>query len=146
MSYLHNRGFFSIDALFAVTLLLMVSASFLNIYEGRNQEADLVGVRLEAKIVCEELAAAINSVYTNGPVFDLTINLPSTIRSSRYIIRVGNDQRVVTAENLEVGVTQNMARAAIICMNIENVELNFDNLSKPIKVYWENDQVKLVNT
>ena len=54
---LRERGFFSIDALFAVTLLIMISSSFLHVYEGRKEAAELMGARLEAQIVGEKLEA-----------------------------------------------------------------------------------------
>ena len=136
-----NRGFFSIDALFAVTLLLMVSASFLNIYEGRKQAAELMGARLEAKMIGEELAATINTVYANGLNFELRVNLPSKIGSYFYQISFDNTARQISVENSAWGAVS----VGVVCKNVENFVLGRGNLETTIRVYWVDNQIKVVN-
>ncbi|MFQ6129272.1 MAG: hypothetical protein ACE5OT_00480 [Candidatus Hadarchaeaceae archaeon] len=138
---IHERGFFSIDALFAVTLLLMISASFLNIYEGRNQAAELMGARLEAKIVGEKLAAAINTAYANGKNFELRVALPSKIGNYYYQIKFDNNARRVWVENSAWGTIS----VGVICKNVENFVLGPKNLENTIRVYWVDNQIKVVN-
>jgi hypothetical protein len=138
---IRERGFFSIDALFAVTLLLMISASFLNIYEGRNQAAELMGARLEAKIVGEKLAAAINTVYANGSDFELRIALPLKIGSYYYRIKFDNTTRQVWVENSAWGTVS----AGVVCKNVENFVLGLLNLENIIRVYWVDNQIKVVD-
>lgn len=134
-----RRGFFSIDALFAVTLLLMVSGMLLNLYEGRNQAAAWISAGGEVKMVCEKLAAAINTVYSNGPALELYINLPATIDNYAYTISYNSTNRQIIAEVPEVGVT---SKAAVACKNIllENLDL-----SKQIGVHWLNNNIEVVN-
>lgn len=136
-----NKGFFSIDALFAVTLLLMVSASFLNIYEGRKQAAELMGARLEAKMIGEELAATINTVYANGLNFELRVNLPSKIGSYFYQISFDNTARQILVENSAWGAVS----VGVVCKNVENFVLGKGNLETTIRVYWVDNQIKVVN-
>ena len=138
---LRERGFFSIDAVFAVTLLLMISASFLNIYEGRNQAAGLMGARLEARIIGEKLAAAINTVYANGSNFELCVGLPSKIGSYFYQISFDNTTRQILVENSAWGTVS----VVVVCKNVENFVLGQENLENTILVHWVGNQIKVVN-
>jgi len=135
----HNRGFFSIDAIFAFTLLLMVVTTFSNIYEGRNKTAQLMDANLEAKSVGEKLAAAINTVYANGSNFELYISLPQKIGKSNYSITFDDAERDVIVENQE-GFGR--VCVGVVC---KNVVVNIDNFSKPIRVHWANDNVEVAN-
>lgn len=136
-----NRGFFSIDALFAVTLLLLISMSFLNLYEGRKAAADVMGARLEAKLVGEKLAAAINTVYANGSDFELRVNLPENIESYYYRIEFDNTLRQISVENSAWGTIS----VGVVCKNVRNFVLGPENLENTIRVYWVENQVRIVN-
>ncbi len=136
-----KRGFFSIDALFAVTLLLIISTSFLNIYEGRKVGAELMGARLEAKLVGEKLAAAINTVYANGSNFELYVDLHEGIGSYFYQITFDNTTRQISVENLAWGAVS----VGVVCKNVQNFVLGLDNLENTIRVYWVGNQIRVVN-
>ena len=136
-----NRGFFSIDALFAVTLLLMVSASFLNLYDGRNQAAELMGARLGAKMIGEELAAAINTVYANGSSFELRVDLPENIGSFSYRVTFDNTVRQISVENSAWGAVY----VGVVCKNVKNFVLERENLETTLRVHWVDNQIKVVN-
>ncbi|MDI6884097.1 MAG: hypothetical protein QMD00_03010 [Hadesarchaea archaeon] len=135
-----HKGFFSIDALFAVTLLLLISASFLNMYEGRKQATELMGARLEAKLVGEKLAAAINTVYANGSDFELRVNLPQNVGSYSYQITFDNTARQISVENSAWGAVS----VGAVCKNVRNFTLGPENL-QTIRVYWADNQVKVVS-
>lgn len=138
---LDKRGLFSIDALFAVTLLLAISTSFLNVYDGRKQAAELMGARLEAKLVGEKLAAAINTVYANGSDFELRVNLPENLGSYRYRITFDNTTRQISVENSAWGAVQ----VGVVCKNVGNFALEPENFKNAIRVYWEDNQIKVVS-
>jgi len=138
---LRERGFFSIDAMFAVTLLLIISASFLNIYAGRNQAAELMGTRLEARIIGEKLAAAINTVYANGSNFELCVDLPSKIESYFYQISFDNTTRQILVENSAWGAVS----VVVVCKNVENFVLGQENLGNTILVHWVGNNVEVTN-
>ena len=138
---LRERGFFSIDAMFAVTLLLIISASFLNIYAGRNQAAELMSARLEARIIGEKLAAAINTVYANGSNFELCVDLPSKIESYFYQISFDNTTRQILVENSAWGAVS----VVVVCKNVENFVLGQENLGNTILVHWVGNNVEVTN-
>ncbi|MDI6643336.1 MAG: hypothetical protein QMD95_04750 [Candidatus Hodarchaeaceae archaeon] len=135
-----HKGFFSIDALFAVMLLLLISASFLNMYEGRKQATELMGARLEAKLVGEKLAAAINTVYANGSDFELRVNLPENVGGYSYQITFDNAARQISVENSAWGVVS----VGVVCKNVRNFTLGPENL-QTLRVYWADNQVKVVS-
>lgn len=136
-----NKGFFSIDALFAVTLLLIISTSFLNLYEGRKAAANSMGGRLEAKMVGEKLAAAINIVYANGSNFELYVDLSDNIVSHFYQITFDNDTRQISVENSAWGAVN----VGVVCKNVEDFVLGSENLENTIRVYWVENQIKVVS-
>lgn len=136
-----TRGFFSIDAVFALTLLLMISASFLNVYEGRKKSAEGIGAKLEADIIGDQLASAINTVYSNGTSFTLTINLPENVSSYSYQISFDNSTRQISLSDPTWGAIKVM----VTCKNVKTFVLNNENLRKPIRVFWDDDLVRVVN-
>lgn len=137
-----KRGFFSIDALFAVTLVLLVSASFLNLYEGRRAAADLMGANLEARMVGEKLAAAINTVYANGSNFELRVNLPENIGSHSYRITFDNAARQISVENSAWGAVG----VGVACKNVRNFVLGPENFENAIRVYWTDGSINVVSS
>jgi hypothetical protein len=137
-----NRGFFSIDAMFAVTLLIIVSTSFLNLYEGRKVSAELMGARLEAKMVGEKFAATINTVYANGPNFKLYVDLPENIGRYFYQITFNSTTRQISVENSAWGTVS----VGVVCNNVQNFVLGPENLENSILVYWVENQVRVVSS
>jgi len=137
-----RRGFFSIDALFAVTLLLMVSGALLNVYEGRDQAAAWIGTSNEAKMVCEKLAAAINTVYATGPASELYLDLPATIDNYAYTISYDSTHRQIIAEVPELDIAGSTSKASVACKNIllENLDP-----SKQIRVRWSGGNIEVMN-
>jgi hypothetical protein len=137
-----RQGFFSIDALFAVTLLLMISGVILNLCEGRAQAVAWSSAANEAKMACEKLAAAINTVYADGPASELYINLPATIENHAYTISYDSTHRQIIAEVPGVEVTERTSKAAVACKNVmlENLDL-----SRRIRVRWSGGNIEVMN-
>jgi len=138
---LRERGFFSIDALFAVTLLLIISSSFLHVYEGRRGTAELMSARLEAKVAGEKLAAAINTVYANGSNFEVDVDLPQKIGGHFYKIEFDNNARQVVVENSAWG----SVGVGVVCKNVSDFVLERENLGNTIRVCWVGNIVTVVN-
>lgn len=145
-----RKGFFSIDAFFALVLLVTVSGALLSAAEYRERAAIQISSMQEANMTMEKLAATINTVYANGSDFELRIDLPSQVGSCNYTVRVDNDQWRVIVDNIYtpdgVGTFTDILQAPIACKHIENVTLTPENLSNTIRVYWLNDQMRVENT
>lgn len=136
---LREQGFFSVDAVFAVTLVIMITALFTNAYMGREQAAKSLGAGLEARAVGEKLAASINTVYANGPKFELRVDLPPRIGGYGYSISFDNSTRSIVVENQQSFGT---ARVAVAC---KNLVVQIGDLSKPARVYWSDNNVMVVS-
>ncbi|HID60371.1 MAG TPA: hypothetical protein EYP46_00750 [Hadesarchaea archaeon] len=135
------RGFFSIDAMFALTLILIISTSFLNLYGGRKAGVELSGARLEARLVGEGLAAAINTVYANGSNFELYLGLPENIGGYSYRIAFDSFTRQISVENSAWGTTN----VGVIPKNVQDFVLESGDLDDSILVYWDDDQIRVVS-
>jgi hypothetical protein len=135
-----ESGFFSIDAMFAVTLLLMITITFTNVYEARQTAAEHMAAGLEAKLACEELAAAINSTYASGESFRLKLKLSENAAGYAYLIRFDNSAATLIALGNWGAVT-----AKVACNNVRNFELGPDDLRKIIEVRWVDNQLEVVS-
>lgn len=133
-----KKGFFSIDALLALTLLLVVSTLLITLSEERRKFAESIETNLEAKIIGDKLAAAINSVYVNGPNFSLSLNLPENI--GLYRIFSDNSAGLLTIESINGGVIE----INTTCKNFKNFVLDRENFGKKIQIFWEGAQLCIV--
>ncbi|MGB9521226.1 MAG: hypothetical protein ACPL6F_00580 [Anaerolineales bacterium] len=136
-----NSGFFSIDALLALTLLLVITTSLLHLYEDRRKSAEALGTGLEAKMIGNRLASAINAVYVNGPNFRVEIKLPENVEDHKYRIFSDNSVGLLTVE-ISSGET---VETKIACRNFKNFVLEFENLGKKIEIFWEESQICVVS-
>jgi len=137
---LQNRGFFSIDAMFALTLLLMITLTFTNIYDGRQTAADTMATKLQAKMVGEKLAAAIDSVYANGENFALVIDLPDNILDHQYAAVFDNSSASLTLTGFWGSTSSKVATTTV-----KNFILLPENLRSSIRISWSDNQIEVKN-
>jgi hypothetical protein len=131
------RGFFSMDALFALTLLMLVCSSFLHVYQGRMEAARGISWGLEARMVGEELAGTINAVYSGGPGLELRLKVPER-PSLTLAFESSRGEVVVKGEHGEV-------RVGTVCNNVENFLFSPENLGRILRVYWEENRIRVVS-
>lgn len=129
------RGFFSLDAIFALTLLMVVCSSFLHVHQLRMEEAREVGEELKARMVGEELAGAINTVYSNGPGLEVRLSLSGGLTLS---FDPSAGEVVVWRGGREV-------RVGTVCNNVEAFLLTPENLEGPLRIYWEENLIRVVS-
>ena len=132
-----ERGFFSMDVLIAFTLVLLVSLSFLNVYKGRESAAEELGQLQNAKMVGEQLASAINSVYAGGPKSSLSVDLPENVGGSPYSVKSDNASGIITVES------SSSVRVGVLCRNFENFDLPWNVLGGQIRIRWQGDQIRV---
>ncbi|MBS3815900.1 MAG: hypothetical protein KGY45_05005 [Hadesarchaea archaeon] len=149
-----KKGFFSVDAFFALLLLLTVSAMLLNAAQTSNQVASQTSATQKADLIVEKFAGAINSVYANGQASELRIDLIDNIeliegnyvlnQDNNYKVSLDLDERVIFIENHKK-VSSDVAKAPIIPQNIHDFELSPENLSRTIRIYWDNENIRVIN-
>ena len=137
-----RRGFFSIDALFAVTLLLMVTGVLINLYQGRNQVVAWISAADESKMASEKLAAAINTVYATGQDSELYIDLPATIDNHTYTLSFDSTHRQIIADMPGLDIAEGTSKAAVTCKNVLIENLDF---SRKIWVHWLGSNIEVMN-
>ncbi|MEM3519299.1 MAG: hypothetical protein QW179_04195 [Candidatus Hadarchaeales archaeon] len=136
-----ERGFFSIDAFFAFMLVLLIVTSFTRVYEGRLEAAIAVDAKLQARMVGEKLAAALNETYANQENFELRVTLPENIGSFSYRVRIDNVNWMVWVEISAWG----SIGAPIVFNTVKEENLTRENFIKPLRIYWDNGQVRVVS-
>ncbi len=137
-----ENGFFSVDALFAMILLLLVIGTFVNIYQGRSEMATETRKNLEGKMIGEKLAGAINTVYSTGDPLILRIDLPENIVRSKYSICFESSSREVTINS---GETEGGPKIASSWSVPDEVEISDLNFSEKIQIFWENSKIRVKN-
>ncbi|MEM4188539.1 MAG: hypothetical protein QXN56_05230 [Candidatus Hadarchaeum sp.] len=134
-----KRGFFSVDALLALSLLVIIATSLITLSEGRRKSAEAIEIHLEAKMIGDRLAAAINSVYVNGPNISLSLKLPENIGPYQYRVSSDNSVGLLTVES-----SVEVVEIRTICKNFQNFVLERENLAKKIQIFWEGSQLCIV--
>ena len=137
-----KNGFFSIDALFAMIMLLLVVGTMINVYQGRSQMATETRRKMEGKMIGEKLAGAINSVYSSGDPMTLSIDLPENIIDEGYSISFDSISRKIV---LKRGETENGPEIANSWSVSNQVEISNLDFSKKIQIFWENSVIKVKN-
>lgn len=137
MRVLRNpNGFFSIDAMFAVTLLLMIVLSFTNVYEARTQMAELMGAKLEAQALAEKIAGIVNVVHAGGENMEIRFRLPKfTGGGFGYVVHFNSLERCVAVENAQVWGT------VIATVGMENVVMRYAGENVLYSAQFENSLV-----
>ncbi len=136
-----ERGFFSLDGLFAMILLLLVVGTFINIYQGRSEMVENTRQRLEGKMINEKLAGAINTVYATGKPLTLNIDLQENILGKKYVINYEKNSRDTLIKISGKG--KSLAKSDVAP---ENVQISSLDLSEKVRIYWENSKIWVTNT
>ncbi len=139
---LSKKGFFSIDALFAIILLILVMGTLVNLYQGRAEVVESSRSKFEGRMISEKLAAAVNSVYATGEPLDLRLKLPDNIVGNNYSIRFIQENRKIAVELLSGSQISDYTGASVVYGEVTVENLDF---SEQILVYWENDEIVVGN-
>lgn len=141
-SSLKRKGFFSIDALFAIILLLLIISTLVSLYQGRTQMAEDTRTKIEGKMISEKIAGAINTVTPRKPV-SLNLNLPENIQEKNYTIQFSEENRIIFLE-LSGSNSGASLTGASVAMNKVELETNLD-LSQEILIHWKDNKIKVEN-
>lgn len=134
-----RKGFFSIDAFFALMLLLTISMMLLGLANERKEAAKTSSASQEADIIAEKLAASVNSVYANGENIELRISLPSTIENESYEVDFDPDNRRVKVSSPFME-SPSYAAAPVAP---KNVEFGAHVPAREVVIKWEKKTVKV---
>lgn len=138
-----ERGFLSIDALFALVILLLILSTIINIYQGRAHMASETRGKLEGKMISEKLAGAINVVYATGEPVTVNLKLSDNILGEKYIPQYNSGSRKVFQQFTKNDLGSRFTTASVIP---PNVDIAPDlNTAQKIRIFWENDEIMVRN-
>lgn len=138
-----DRGFFSVDAFFALLLLITVASGLLTIAQESKERSQDIARLYEQDMSAEKLAAAINTVYAKGSSLELRINLAENALGENYSLRLDTKNHMIIVENSQNGLSSPIGKAHIIPINLPTITLGHDNLSKTILIQWADDNMKV---
>lgn len=134
-----DRGFFSLDFILALTVILTTFSSVFMIYQNWKGLARGLGAQVGARAVCQKLATAVNMVYSNHPRenenFLLRFFLPPTLSGMDYEVSFSDNRIWVSGEFGSVCV--------LVCY--DNVLVQIDNYLKPVVAKWTAGRVEVRN-
>ncbi|MFB6215360.1 MAG: hypothetical protein ABEJ72_00080, partial [Candidatus Aenigmatarchaeota archaeon] len=137
-----ERGFFTMDVMIAMMLLLTISVSLLQLSSAREETARATSAEMKAKLIAEKLAASVNSVYANGENVRLKVGIPDNLTSSFENYEIEKFNRDNRRIKITWGEQKYSAKAHVVS---RQVEIRIENKSKPVFVYWENENVVVEN-
>lgn len=138
-----DRGFFSVDAFFALLLLITVASGLLTLAQESKESAQEIARLYKQDMSAEKLAAAINTVYAKGSPLELRFTLPENTLGEKYSLYVSSENRIIIVENSQNGLSLPIAKAHIIPTNLPSLTLGYDNLSKTILIKWVDNTIKV---
>jgi len=95
-----SRGIVTVDLIFATLLIIIVAGSIITIASGRMDTASQTEELGKARITSENIAEAVNKVYSGGTGHSATINLPDTINDKNYYITVNSSGVYVKVDGM----------------------------------------------
>lgn len=140
------RGFFSIDAIFALFLVLTVTGMLYNSAQESREVAMNLARAQEKKMAVEKLAAAINIVYATGSTLELhRLELPENVIGKDYSVTFDSDNRLLKSEYVTGTSEDLVVSAPVIPKAVENFVLSPENLSGNIRVFWKDNRIQVMS-
>ena len=133
------RGFFSIDFLLALGIVLAIFASVYSVQERWREIASREGEVVRARAACEKLLAALNTVYTNENL-EIVLRLPSDF-PYRLLLSGGFLSACRLSDN------SCLASVPVLCGDVVRpFNLGPENLIGPIRVGWRENEIVVEGT
>jgi len=95
-----DKGVLSTDLLFATLIVILIVAGMVSLVESELSKTQ-IGELGKARMAGERVAEAINTVYVNGPGYEVNLTLPP----GTYTINVNNGMITVNYENYKINLT-----------------------------------------
>ncbi|KXA94788.1 hypothetical protein AKJ65_03420 [candidate division MSBL1 archaeon SCGC-AAA259E19] len=134
-----EEGFFSIDALFAIILLLLTLTTLVSLYQGRRSMVRATRERLEGEMIVQKLAGAVNVVHAGGEPLTLNIHLKENIGGKNYTVQFDEGEREISIRFIGDGQNYPVAEASVV---VDQLDLSgLENVARKIRICWENDNI-----
>ncbi|MGB9978012.1 hypothetical protein [Methanobacterium sp.] len=91
-----RRGIITIDLIFATLLIIIVAGSIITVISERMDTISQTEELSKARMTANNIAEAINKVYSGGTGHSINISLPDNITDKNYYINVNSSGVYVT--------------------------------------------------
>ena len=96
LKIMDNQGIMTVDLIFATLLIIIVAGSIITVVSDRMDTASQTEELTKARMTADNVAEAINKVYSGGTGHSMTVNLPDNITDKNYYINVNSSGVYVT--------------------------------------------------
>ncbi|MGZ7096722.1 MAG: hypothetical protein ACXVHU_09655 [Methanobacterium sp.] len=90
LKFIDNRGIITVELIFASIIILIIIAGIISVISERMDAVTSTDELGKARMTSENVAEAINKVYSGGNGQSITFNLPANISDESYYIRVNS--------------------------------------------------------
>ena len=137
MKIREKKGFLSIDFLFSVVFLLMITANFFSVYEGRYRVARETGRDLHGRMTSNKLAGPINNVYTSDGALSVEMEFSENIFGENYWLGFNREETEVFT-TFDNDMSNNPATGASV---FDDFVVGMENGISPgkVEVFWEDN-------
>lgn len=95
-----DHGIMTVDLIFATLLVIVIAGSLITVVSDRMDAASQIEKVSKARMTADNVAEAINKVYSGGTGHSTTISLPSNITDKEYYINVNSSGIYVTVDGM----------------------------------------------
>lgn len=95
-----SRGVMTVDLIFATLLIIILAGSIITVISDRMDTASQTEELGKARMIAENVAEAINKVYSGGTGHLQTISLSNNITNKNYYINVNSSGVYVTIDGM----------------------------------------------
>ncbi|MEL7669327.1 hypothetical protein [Methanobacterium sp.] len=93
---MNDRGVMTVDLIFATLLIIIVAGSIVTVVSNRMDTTSQTEELSKARMTADNVAEAINKVYSSGTGHSANISLPDDIKGEKYYINVNSSGVYVT--------------------------------------------------
>lgn len=87
---MENRGVMTVDLIFATLLIIVIAGSIITVVSDRTNSVSQTEELSKARMTADNVAEAINKVYSGGTGHSANISLPENITNKEYCVNVNS--------------------------------------------------------
>lgn len=95
-----SRGIVAVDLIFATLLIIILAGSIITVISDRMDTVSQTEELGKARMTAENVAEAINKVYSGGTGHSASISLPDNIKDKKYYIKIDSSGVYVTVDGM----------------------------------------------
>ncbi len=90
-----SKGIATIDFLFTIFLMLIISIGVLNLIEDKLNTTKNIEEDIQGRLILNKVSDSINQLNSNGKGYSKKIDLPQSIANHNYIIIIESNEIIL---------------------------------------------------